>query len=767
MAGNNYGNGGGGSETSNAVGTARQFTPQPASTYQRQLTTPNGGMGFIKAARSTLGEDLANALGVVGDGLDTLRVEQDKRQKEIAEKIAPILYGRENHDTRLLMNGIAMVNKSGIGDLQDNPYALAVIDRLKGQEISAEIHKRYKAYTSQERLKGTLQEEIKSYDEFFEEHVQEFLDNTSVNNRYALDTGLYESRVVNTSKVAEEFVGEKAEEMSITRAESLFSYVDDRTRNKWAWSKEDIEDFSTQVGNILTTTQERNPQRNQQIISTILKRVAQNTGSPELIESLKNATIYGDQRLGNLVDVEQYKELADESNKTHFMQKTRDVYDKLSKITDVKALYASVDEMEDPEARNIASGMLGGFVRQIEADKKADARLQKTLQARATQYAQGQLNLQAQIEAIKDGRTADVFGNGIALTSQQLRDAGFSDSDLQNVIYSELGNTRWDDPESMTRTKRLFFHPTFIQDASRAMSYFATAGLQSLSAANPQPSEMLLRCVEMYKADPSGFSALVKDTTTQAGIMCVADMGIDTYLRAADQLKDSNKVAQLQSDLSGYVENGISTMSLPDLADGSSYTGFTYGEPNSADLRDRYSKYALVYRATNMSVAESISATNYKIASEYYSYRGCPIPKGVVKLADIGGTSESDCRSTFYWVIEQRLKQFCSYQGVDPSFASVSFSSGNGTVGGALITFMLPNGEYMQEPIEGRNGIATEARADLVQVDGVPAPAPQSADDNNSIVVQMGGNNYDDDIVHTESGIEGNLDYINNGGLIY
>ena len=149
-------------QTSNAVGTARQFTPQPQSTYQRQLLVPQFG-GNIRATETSKGAQLAGALGVLSEAIGQFSSDYDKRQKEIADAVVPILYGREDHETRLTMDGIAMVNKAGIGGLQDNPYALALIDQLKGQEISSEIHKRYDAYTSQERLKGTLEEEIKRW----------------------------------------------------------------------------------------------------------------------------------------------------------------------------------------------------------------------------------------------------------------------------------------------------------------------------------------------------------------------------------------------------------------------------------------------------------------------------------------------------------------------------------------------------------------------------------------------------------------------------
>lgn len=208
--------------TSNAVGTARQFTQQPPQTYQRQLILPRFG-GNIRATESTRGADLARALGVLSSAVEQYQIDFDKRQRDVADKVIPILYGSQDHDTRLYVDSLSLVQQSGVGMLQDNPYALALIDQLRGQEISSEIHKKYEAYVSQMKLPENLGKEIQNYDDFFNENVDKYLSNVTVNNKYAMNNGLYEARVVNTGKVASKFVAEKSEEMSINRAESIAS----------------------------------------------------------------------------------------------------------------------------------------------------------------------------------------------------------------------------------------------------------------------------------------------------------------------------------------------------------------------------------------------------------------------------------------------------------------------------------------------------------------------------------------------------------------
>lgn len=223
--------------------------------------------------------------------------------------------------------------------LQDNPYALALIDQLRGQEISSEIHKKYEAYVSQMKLPENLGKEIQNYDDFFNENVDKYLSNVTVNNKYAMNNGLYEARVVNTGKVASKFVAEKSEEMSINRAESIASFVSENTRNVWNWTDETRETFANQLANMLTTTQERDPNKNYQILNNMFKTIASNTGDYSLIEKIANTPVYGGATtIGEYINAEQFKDLANETNKAHWMERTRNIYDKLAECKD-KSLY--------------------------------------------------------------------------------------------------------------------------------------------------------------------------------------------------------------------------------------------------------------------------------------------------------------------------------------------------------------------------------------------------------------------------------------------
>ena len=112
-------------DTSNAVGTARQFTPQPQNTYQRQLITPRVGNSIRSRDIQSAGAQLAESLGILQSAIEKYRQDYDTRQKDIADKVVPILYGKEDHDTRLTIDSVALLTKAGIGGLQDNPICFS------------------------------------------------------------------------------------------------------------------------------------------------------------------------------------------------------------------------------------------------------------------------------------------------------------------------------------------------------------------------------------------------------------------------------------------------------------------------------------------------------------------------------------------------------------------------------------------------------------------------------------------------------------------
>lgn len=204
-------------------------------------------------------------------------------------------------------------------------------------------------------------------------------------------------------------------------------------------------------------------------------------------------------------------------------------------------------------------------------------------------------------------------------------------------------------------------------------------------------------------------NSLISEDTTKASIACIANEGVDRFMGVRNILSNSEQLKQVDSDLEPYINDSLAGASLPALAGGDIYEGFSYASPNSGDLRDLFKSHARVFRALGMSPDEACLEARYKIASEFYVFGGAPIPKSAVNLVNIGGTSPEDSRATFHWVLGSKLKEYCGGT-VDPNDVSISYVAGNAN-GSAMITFMSPNG-YRQISL---SDIISEAKADLTQ----------------------------------------------------
>lgn len=373
-----------------------------------------------------------------------------------------------------------------------------------------------------------------------------------------------------------------------------------------------------------------------------------------------------------------------------------------------KSLYEVVDGFEDPEDRQIASGFVSGRISAIEAEERAQRNIEKANALRMQQAQMGQLNMQAQIEAIMNGQTQDAMGNGIATSAAQFKLLGFSEDQMILAVDNAFNSLDFDNPESMSKLMRLAYHPAFHNAFSRATNLNAVAGINSLTV-NGEMSPMLQKVVDLYKRSPELTNSLISEDTTKASIACIANEGVDRFMGVRNILSNSEQLKQVDSDLEPYINDSLAGASLPALAGGDIYEGFSYASPNSGDLRDLFKSHARVFRALGMSPDEACLEARYKIASEFYVFGGAPIPKSAVNLVNIGGTSPEDSRATFHWVLGSKLKEYCGGT-VDPNDVSISYVAGNAN-GSAMITFMSPNG-YRQISL---SDIISEAKADLTQ----------------------------------------------------
>ena len=181
--------------TSNAVGMERQFSPQQQNVYQKQLQGIRSGTAGDLESRG--GYRLARALGVVGGNLinEVKRMEEHKQRK--GEYIGKYAEGKNLDHFRDVQ--IILAN-AGVDEYADNPYTRAFIARAEGERAMAELDNRYQEEVVD--VKGycnSQKEEFDRYNAFIKDHKYEYnIKNTPISAEYDesdnqfFDEGMYD-----------------------------------------------------------------------------------------------------------------------------------------------------------------------------------------------------------------------------------------------------------------------------------------------------------------------------------------------------------------------------------------------------------------------------------------------------------------------------------------------------------------------------------------------------------------------------------------------
>lgn len=195
-------------EISNAVGTARQFTPQPQSSYQGNY----GGVNPTRFQANTSKEvQLAQSIQQLSNALLSYRVrhEEYKDKKGLAEA-ERMVNGMSPEDIQKL-NLIEASQKYGYVDETANPYFKAYVDKLRGGFVASRMKQEYDEYIKNNPPK-TIEDSYKSWDSFSKAYIAQFKEDNPVENNTAFDMGYNEQNLVTGIQMTNQFMTEKRKE---------------------------------------------------------------------------------------------------------------------------------------------------------------------------------------------------------------------------------------------------------------------------------------------------------------------------------------------------------------------------------------------------------------------------------------------------------------------------------------------------------------------------------------------------------------------------
>lgn len=194
---------------SNAVGTARQFTPQPDSGYVGNYRGVNAVQSAVAPVNATT--DLATNMMRLSDALQGYMVSHEKYKNAIGSMKASRFINSQNPEDLARLNVIDAAQVEGYADDTANPYFLAYAEKLKGGFLSEKMKNEYDEQYSASPAK-TADEEAKRFAEFSKNWKEK---NTETNNDVAFDMGYNENNLVNFNSLITGWTKKKIQESTV------------------------------------------------------------------------------------------------------------------------------------------------------------------------------------------------------------------------------------------------------------------------------------------------------------------------------------------------------------------------------------------------------------------------------------------------------------------------------------------------------------------------------------------------------------------------
>lgn len=632
--------------TSNAVGTARQFTPQPDATYQGRYRGLN--VGGVSPDSTSGTEILATNMARLDAALQGYAVQHEKYLDAKGHDEAEQMINGMTPAAIQSLNTIDAAQIEGYADSTANPYFRAYAEKLRGGFLSAKMKQEYDAKFSMSPSQS-MDEEAKRYSTFASEWRDVNLsgDKTPA-NRHSFDTGFNENQLVNVNNLATSWNKRKNEEDILVTMASTQSKLGGLIEN----SVELLETNGALTAAGQTVFNEARlmglpSQYRQKLLSDWANDLIK-TGhidAARLEQMLDNITIQTSMdgsttRASDMLDVQTLKTAAEDFNLQFMTQAKYDTMQKFIKTKDRQGFLAYLEATRKnapDKAREVESmwSAVDGGIRQKEAEEqaiaKAKLRAASSAQKASFKRAQGVSNTIGVVEAWENG--SDTY-NGQPISSYSLKAEELYPVIMRNMQAHMTGE------ESMGKLTRLMALPQANALRSSITSHLVSEmdSLRLSDDGTPVVSETLRSSLQFYSANPNSAEHLFgADVGKRARTLkTLVDMQGGDFEVGLQQFAVYNSVDKEVRD--GYktqIKDLITSTNyaadyVPHLGGGLDSIAI-YGNP---DMMGAVQDLATVLCCQGSTPYQALNKAGSIIQDNYFSYHWGGFPKGV--LNDIG-----------------------------------------------------------------------------------------------------------------------------------
>lgn len=657
------------SNVSNAVGTQRQFTAQPQNVYEKRLAQVNGHVA-VEAANNTDGLRLAQSLGVLSDSLDAQLESKEKNMEKIgvadAERVAAGLT-EEDWKTR---DALTLLNKYGKFQTADNPYAVALIEKMRGKYFSAKFDGDYQLWRRDQKEPKNSSEEAGMYQKYMHDKFGEVSGIST--NQDAFNQGYFDNFMPQTVGHVNSFIKNKSADLDTQRVAGTAADLGNVTLNYHTMTKEQ----KTQtVNDIIAKAYVAHASDGEvvQQVDKFITEYAERTGDVDFLGHAWNNIMVGTddkgqpRKLGNTVDMAHAVKVAEAAKRIRNDKDVFDTTEKLSKMS-VPDIYKTMEAMEkDPNQNHMyqtVAPMIDDIIRQRKTEEaKAKVKAFNNMNKTAAESAVSKI-ITSHIGLYLNGRTTDARNKPVANSiadfkgkvqwtddkgtehNVEVTPAMVNDAILNELDYISQNSS--DEGEAAARSLKLLKWGA-AKDYAQSFAQTLSNELGTLTADKLNPngdlSGNLKSAMVMYHSSRESFKDIFgNDAAKQLGVLNLLQGGTGSMATAANlyaQSRDNRNVPDMVKKVEGEIRQAlpITTMDGFQTIDGGTSTVDMNPDTmlgTNWDMHERVRETAETLMYTGgYTKDQAITAAKKYAQDNYATYRGTAIPKGIFEDLDV------------------------------------------------------------------------------------------------------------------------------------
>lgn len=625
---------------SDALGTARQFTPKPDATYQGRYNDLRPSQVYAgQSSWSTLADNMAR----LNNALQSYAVSHEKYLESTGLEGAEALIKSKSPEEIEKLNTIDGAQIAGFVDMGSNPYFKAYAEKLRGNFLSAKIKQEYDdKYASIPAKSAT--EEAQRYAKFTNDRRDEILRNAPASNLLAFDKGYYENALVNNNNLVTTYNKKKNEEAIINTVSDITNELGQLTADAPLILAKDNHTFSERVQEIFNSTRLMGlpAQIREKLVKDWVKELVDTGVMPTerlnmmLDKIVIQTNMTGDTKvMSDIVD----KKLLSEANLAQNMRYNQaQVEDWCKKYGDTKQAQKFIDETiafqftnpDEFRKRSVAIPAVLSRARQKENEDKALMRsyARSKLTGAGGSGAGGKTISDPDVisQAIGAWQSGMQFcGQYGSISNMKFEPAVFVDC-MSNQIRYLASNGNYG---LITKVMAM---PQAKNIKSDLSTQFATslAGVTLDSNGQVQYDQQTKDLINWINRDPSGVIA------TFGGTLATEAMTIAGLTRCTGSL---DSAMQKYAVWNGYTseqkadaKKPFSSVSFYDAEGVANLRGDSYDHKvditNSPSRRSAWETLCAIYKMEGKGDEAAMNLAGSEIANNYVYYRHAEIPKG-------------------------------------------------------------------------------------------------------------------------------------------